>query len=597
MANTPRIRIASAVLLCVGLSSPGAILAAPAALPGDPITELRDPASIPGGVQATPRPFSARGFQSAVERYRSGDRDALVRYFSSPQPGAVSSKTVTIPSAVHVGLTQLSITDSDNDGDGTTDQRKTTYVNFDAQRRAVRILTSDLDLDLGVEAKTLDLFEYDSRGNLTKKISEIDSDADEIVDSRTTITAVYDARGRALSQVREVDAPAGGSVELVQTDTLEYDQQGHEVKHVATSAGEVSERNVTVTSYDQKGQMVTQEQEFDHDDNGTIETRILYSYAYDQRGNELEYLVETDEGDDGALDRIVRSTSEYDSQSRRVRNVYETDGDANGTVDEQTVYTTTYDAQGRPLLTTSENENYRTSIETTYDAQGRVIHSVATYDPASPGAPSQVNVMDYTYDARGNGVSLVTTWDNDDDGVIDSRSEIVSQYNARGDVTEEVFTQDFDADGTADYRVISAWGYDSRGEVTTASTKVDNDADGAFESTVTTTIRYTRGVAAEIPVAGTTQPTLRLRAAGPNPFQDGSSFGFSLPAEGNAELRIFDASGRLVRDLMSGSQSAGDHQVSWDGRDDQARQVPSGAYFAQLRAAGQVTTRMLFRAR
>jgi hypothetical protein len=187
--------------------------------------------------------------------------------------------------------------------------------------------------------------------------------------------------------------------------------------------------------------------------------------------------------------------------------------------------------------------------------------------------------------------------DNDDDDALDLRSVTVSQFNARGDITEQVSTQDYDGDGILEQRTINSSSYNNRGELTASMLKVDLGADGTIDQTVTTTIRRSRGVDAEIPVAGATQPVPRLRAAGPNPFQEGSSFDVSLPVEGDAELQIFDASGRFVRGLMSGSQSAGDHQVRWDGRDDQARQVPNGAYFARLRAAGQVSTRMLFRAR
>jgi flagellar hook assembly protein FlgD len=51
-------------------------------------------------------------------------------------------------------------------------------------------------------------------------------------------------------------------------------------------------------------------------------------------------------------------------------------------------------------------------------------------------------------------------------------------------------------------------------------------------------------------------------------------------------LRVFDLSGRLVKDLIVGeSRTPGRHEVVRNGRDDAGRQVASGAYFYR-RVAG-----------
>ncbi len=72
-------------------------------------------------------------------------------------------------------------------------------------------------------------------------------------------------------------------------------------------------------------------------------------------------------------------------------------------------------------------------------------------------------------------------------------------------------------------------------------------------------------------------------AAHPNPFNPKTSIYFTLPMPGAVKLRIFDARGRLVRDLLSTDQLAtGRHHRSWDGRDDAARELPSGVYQLHL---------------
>jgi len=77
----------------------------------------------------------------------------------------------------------------------------------------------------------------------------------------------------------------------------------------------------------------------------------------------------------------------------------------------------------------------------------------------------------------------------------------------------------------------------------------------------------------------------------PNPFNPTTTFSFSLEYDGEAELDIVDARGHLVRRLVSGIQSAGNHEILWDGKDSSGRELASGTYFYRLRAAGLQYTR------
>lgn len=72
----------------------------------------------------------------------------------------------------------------------------------------------------------------------------------------------------------------------------------------------------------------------------------------------------------------------------------------------------------------------------------------------------------------------------------------------------------------------------------------------------------------------------------PNPFNPHTTIVYTLPAAERVDLRIFDASGRLVRVLESDAERAqGRHEAVWDGRDDRGRQVATGTYFCRLRTA------------
>ncbi len=82
-------------------------------------------------------------------------------------------------------------------------------------------------------------------------------------------------------------------------------------------------------------------------------------------------------------------------------------------------------------------------------------------------------------------------------------------------------------------------------------------------------------------------PPARL-AATPNPFNPRTSLRFSLQTADRATLTVHDVLGRRLRTLLADQpMAAGEHHVSWDGRDGFDRPVASGLYFARI-VAGQV---------
>ncbi len=81
-----------------------------------------------------------------------------------------------------------------------------------------------------------------------------------------------------------------------------------------------------------------------------------------------------------------------------------------------------------------------------------------------------------------------------------------------------------------------------------------------------------------------------LLAVLPNPFYERTTVSFGIgQSAGSAELRIYDAVGRMVKDLSSAiPHTALPMQVVWDGSDDAGRRVPSGVYFVRL-SSGEAT--------
>jgi hypothetical protein len=84
-----------------------------------------------------------------------------------------------------------------------------------------------------------------------------------------------------------------------------------------------------------------------------------------------------------------------------------------------------------------------------------------------------------------------------------------------------------------------------------------------------------------------------LDVAVPNPFNPSTTIGYRLPANGQAEIVVYDVLGRVVRTLVSGYKQAGDHEVAWNGLDSAGNRVASGVYLYQLRAGDIVETRRM----
>ena len=60
---------------------------------------------------------------------------------------------------------------------------------------------------------------------------------------------------------------------------------------------------------------------------------------------------------------------------------------------------------------------------------------------------------------------------------------------------------------------------------------------------------------------------------------------------------VFDATGRLVRQLALQRFSPGYHRLEWDGRDEMGRATPSGVYYLRFRSLDRRDTKPILRMR
>ena len=101
-----------------------------------------------------------------------------------------------------------------------------------------------------------------------------------------------------------------------------------------------------------------------------------------------------------------------------------------------------------------------------------------------------------------------------------------------------------------------------------------------------------------LPVAvgrAATPERIALSAPAPNPSRGAVRFALALPAAGAAEVAVFDAAGRRVRELFSGAAGPGSLPLLWDGRDARGRRAGAGIYFLRANASGSTATRRLVR--
>jgi hypothetical protein len=92
-------------------------------------------------------------------------------------------------------------------------------------------------------------------------------------------------------------------------------------------------------------------------------------------------------------------------------------------------------------------------------------------------------------------------------------------------------------------------------------------------------------------------PGVIVMRAQPNPFRASTVINYSVgDTPRQVDIAVFDASGRLVKTLVSGMQS-GSHETSWDGRHEDGVQAAAGVYFVKATVAGKQSAERIIRIR
>lgn len=88
---------------------------------------------------------------------------------------------------------------------------------------------------------------------------------------------------------------------------------------------------------------------------------------------------------------------------------------------------------------------------------------------------------------------------------------------------------------------------------------------------------------------------ISFAAPNPNPVSSSATFSFALPVQAVIELAVYDLRGRRVAVIEREELIPGRHQITWNGRDGQGRDLASGNYVAALRVRGPGVNEQLSR--
>ena len=114
----------------------------------------------------------------------------------------------------------------------------------------------------------------------------------------------------------------------------------------------------------------------------------------------------------------------------------------------------------------------------------------------------------------------------------------------------------------------------------------DLDLDGLPDLVVTNEISHDISVYRNRGPRPSPPPANSLIGNRPNPFNPGTIISYVVARPGHVAVRIYEVTGRLVRTLSDGIQSAGTQTSFWDGRMDTGAIAPSGVYLCRITFPG-----------
>ena len=118
----------------------------------------------------------------------------------------------------------------------------------------------------------------------------------------------------------------------------------------------------------------------------------------------------------------------------------------------------------------------------------------------------------------------------------------------------------------------------------TAVTKEAGPGQDLVYSNDTSTVIIVRGTITGVDGKEGLPTSFALLQNYPNPFNPTTTIRYALPVQSTVTLRVFDVIGREVATLVSGTVSAGYHDVAWSTISSSGAFLASGIYFYRIEA-------------
>ena len=85
----------------------------------------------------------------------------------------------------------------------------------------------------------------------------------------------------------------------------------------------------------------------------------------------------------------------------------------------------------------------------------------------------------------------------------------------------------------------------------------------------------------------------KLYQNNPNPFSGKTSITYEIPDRSFVSLKIYNATGQLIKIIEEGEKEAGRYIAVWDGFNEYRNKVPAGIYFYNLETDGNKITKKM----
>jgi len=287
-------------------------------------------------------------------------------------------------------------------------------------------------------------------------------------------------------------------------------------------------------------------------------------------------------------------------------------GTAYGTVDGDATYnaladvgpTTDFSVDARP--TTDNQIQFEDLIvfAINYNSVGRfapvtpaALNELALVEPTTMTAGEEIVVpITLASDGTIQGMSTKITWNDD---VLEYVGWAPGDLSSRQNRIAPVYSP---TPGTFDVAVMGVTGQGLAGDGTLATMRFRVKQEGstgfAFESVdarddANQALSLQGSVVQTAPGSPALVSRSVLRSNVPNPFNPLTKVRFALSQAGRVDVKIYDVSGRLVRTLVSEVRTAGEHEVVWNGTDDNGRSVSSGTYLLRMQAPDRSESRRM----